>query len=105
MLSIARPSARAAFDDALHQYRKQTKRDVYSNAAASAAGLANVDGPADIHATFKSMLADVCRSQDKPSKLDAVLGKVLDVLLLFNEIGGELATAAVRHDTLHTASY
>ncbi|KIY63001.1 hypothetical protein CYLTODRAFT_472643 [Cylindrobasidium torrendii FP15055 ss-10] len=55
------------------------------------AGVAVSDNPADIHSAFKSMLIDVRLSHS--SKLDTALGKVLDSLLIFNQIGSEVAEA------------
>lgn len=89
--------ARSPFDDALLDYKKRTGHDVLSSDAASAVGIADIDNPSGIHAVFKTMLADVRRSQDKSSTLDSALGKVLDVMLRFTEVAGEVAAASVRY--------
>lgn len=89
--------ARAPFDEALLDYKKRTGHDILSSDAASAAGIADIDSPSGIHAAFKVMLANVRRSQDKSSTLDSALGKVLDILLRFTEVAGEVAAASVRY--------
>lgn len=90
--------ARASFDNALREYNKRIGIDPYSSAAASVVGLADVHKPADISNALKSMLADLHRSQSGTSKLDTAVGKVLDVLLLFTMIGGEIAAVSVCSD-------
>ncbi|KIY72559.1 hypothetical protein CYLTODRAFT_449721 [Cylindrobasidium torrendii FP15055 ss-10] len=81
-------SARASLEAAVRDYHKQTGCDVFSSDYASQSGLADDSSPDKIKSVFLSMLRDV---QD--SKLDTSLGRVLDVLLLFNDISSEIAAA------------
>ncbi|KIY66135.1 hypothetical protein CYLTODRAFT_412058 [Cylindrobasidium torrendii FP15055 ss-10] len=92
-MSLARVSpptrGQASFDAAIREYHKRTGYDILSSNAASKAGVSLADSPANIHAAFQSILTDVRRSQD--GTLNTAIGKVLDGLLVFNEISGEIA--------------
>lgn len=92
-MDSAKFKPRASFDAALQQYRKLTGYDIRSSSAESAAGIAPGASPTDIQNIFKSMLVKARCSEG--GKLDSVLGRVLEILLLFNEISGDVAAATV----------
>ncbi|KIY72560.1 hypothetical protein CYLTODRAFT_440478 [Cylindrobasidium torrendii FP15055 ss-10] len=87
----AKTGAQASIDAALQEYFQRTGHNVLSSDAAHAAGIPINASSADIRATLESLITDVRHAQDV--KFNATLGKILDVLLLLNEIGAEVAAS------------
>lgn len=98
-------ATRTPLEAARREYYKCTGYDILSSDAARAAGLAHDASPTDIHAALQMILASICLQQN--TLLDTVLANVLDVLLVFSEIGGEVvgATVSQYYFRQHNANY
>lgn len=82
------------FHEAVQRFLQKLGIDLHGSEASTVA--ADLDSPDRIRATAQTMLNSIQHSAHDSGKLSAILGRLLDVLLILNDIGGEVGSAFVR---------